>query len=101
MSEDYYNILGISRDASQADVQAAYRDLARKYHPDLNPDDEKAKEKFQQVQQAYEVLNDSNKRELYDRYGSSFESVGTGGISNSCSEISINFCSTLIEEIVI
>lgn len=78
MSEDYYKTLGIKRDASDAEIQHAYRDLARKYHPDLNPDDQTAKEKFQAVQQAYEVLNDSKKRELYDRYGSSFESMGAG-----------------------
>jgi DnaJ-class molecular chaperone len=79
MDEDYYKTLGVSRNASQADIQKAYRDLARKYHPDLNPDDAAAKAKFQAVQRAYEVLNDSNKREMYDRYGSSFESMGGGG----------------------
>ena len=76
MAEDYYKTLGISRDASSADIQKAYRDLARKYHPDLHPDDKTAKKKFQQVQAAFDVLNDSGKREQYDRYGSSFESMG-------------------------
>jgi curved DNA-binding protein len=79
MAEDYYKILGVKRDASQAEIQKAYRDLARKYHPDLNPDDKTAKEKFQKVQAAFEVLNDSSKREMYDRYGSSFESFAQGG----------------------
>jgi DnaJ-class molecular chaperone len=79
MAEDYYKTLGIARDASPDDIQKAYRDLARKYHPDLNPNDKKAKEKFQKVQQAFDVLNDASKRELYDRYGSSFESYGQGG----------------------
>ena len=79
MKEDYYQILGIGRDASSADIQRAYRQLARKYHPDVNPDDDSAKKKFQQVQKAYDVLSDSEKRELYDRYGSSFESMGEGG----------------------
>ena len=79
MAEDYYKTLGISRDASPADIQKAYRNLARKYHPDLNPDDKNAKTKFQEVQRAFDVLNDPSKRELYDRYGSSFESMGAGG----------------------
>src|SRR3984957_11124006 len=79
MADDYYKTLGIKRDASPDDIQKAYRDLARKYHPDLNPNDKTAKEKFQKVQQAFDVLNDASKRELYDRYGSSFESYGQGG----------------------
>src|SRR5947209_13460291 len=79
MAEDYYKTLGVKRDASQADIQKAYRDLARKYHPDLNPNDKKAKEKFQKLQAAFEVLNDPSKRELYDRYGSSFEAYTQGG----------------------
>jgi DnaJ-class molecular chaperone len=78
MSEDYYNSLGVNRDASADDIQKAYRRLARKYHPDVNPDDATAKKKFQEIQKAYEVLNDTEKRELYDRYGSSFESMGGG-----------------------
>ena len=79
MEEDYYKVLGVGRDASQAEIQKAYRDRARKYHPDLNPDDKSAKEKFQQVQQAFDVLNDSSKRELYDRYGASFAQAGGAG----------------------
>jgi molecular chaperone DnaJ/curved DNA-binding protein len=79
MAEDYYKTLGVSRNASAADIQKAYRDLARKYHPDMNPDDKSAKGKFQEVQRAFDVLNDASKRELYDRYGSSFESMGAGG----------------------
>jgi DnaJ-class molecular chaperone len=78
VAEDYYQILGVGRDASAADIQKAYRKLARKYHPDLNPDDKTAKGKFQEVQRAFDVLNDASKRELYDRYGSSFESMGGG-----------------------
>jgi DnaJ-class molecular chaperone len=79
MAEDYYKTLGVARDASATDIQKAYRKLARKYHPDMNPDDKTAKTKFQEVQKAFEVLNDTSKRELYDRYGSSFESMGAGG----------------------
>ncbi len=79
MAEDYYKTLEIERNASQDEIQKAYRALARKYHPDMNPDDKTAKTKFQQVQAAYDVLNDPGKREMYDRYGSAFESVGAGG----------------------
>lgn len=79
MAEDFYKSLGVSRDASASDIQKAYRRLARKYHPDVNPDDATAKKKFQEIQKAYEVLNDAEKRELYDRYGSSFETMGAGG----------------------
>jgi len=79
MADDYYKTLGVRRDASQAEIQKAYRELARKLHPDLNPDDKTAKGKFQQVQKAFDVLNDQEKRELYDRYGSSFETIGAGG----------------------
>jgi curved DNA-binding protein len=78
VADDYYQILGVKRDASQAEIQKAYRGLARKYHPDMNPDDKTAKEKFQKVQSAYDVLNDPSKRELYDRYGSAFESAAAG-----------------------
>jgi curved DNA-binding protein len=79
MAEDYYATLGVPRTASAEDIRKAYRELARKYHPDLHPDDDAAKDKFKQVQNAFDVLNDPSKREMYDRYGSSFEGVGGGG----------------------
>ncbi|MCS7305018.1 MAG: DnaJ domain-containing protein [Thermoguttaceae bacterium] len=79
--KDPYKVLGVRRDASQAEIQKAYRELARKYHPDLNPNDKDAKKKFQEVQAAFEILNDPEKRELYDRYGSAFETMGRGGPS--------------------
>jgi DnaJ-class molecular chaperone len=79
MADDYYKTLGVGRDASQAEIQKAYRELARKFHPDMNPDDKSAKKKFQQVQAAFDVLNSPEKREMYDRYGSSFETMGAGG----------------------
>ena len=78
MSEDYYKILGVPRNASQAEIQKAYRELARKYHPDLHPEDKDAKKKFQRLQEAFDVLNDPEKREMYDRYGSSFQTYGPG-----------------------
>jgi len=83
MAEDYYTTLEIRRDASPEEIQSAYRKLARKYHPDLNPDDKQAKQNFQEVQNAFDVLNDTNKREMYDRYGSAYESVGQGRAGES------------------
>jgi DnaJ-class molecular chaperone len=79
MAEDYYKTLGVSRSASQAEIQKAYRDLAKKYHPDMNPDDRSATKKFQEIQAAFDVLSNPEKREMYDRYGSSFETAGAGG----------------------
>ncbi|RIK75800.1 MAG: hypothetical protein DCC67_14835 [Planctomycetota bacterium] len=78
MAEDFYATLGVPRGASAEEIKKAYRKLARKYHPDLNPNDPKAKERFQQVQGAFDVLSDPKKRELYDRYGHAYESVGGG-----------------------
>lgn len=66
---DYYNILEIQKSSTEADIKAAYRKLARKFHPDLNPNDENAKKKFQQINEANEVLSDPEKRKKYDKYG--------------------------------
>ena len=66
---DYYEHLGVPRKATAKDIRAAFRKLARKYHPDLNPGDKAAEEKFKQLQEAYDVLSDSKKRQMYDQYG--------------------------------
>jgi len=66
---DYYEILGVSRSASDQEVKSAYRKLALKYHPDRNPGDHAAEEKFKQASEAYQVLCDAEKRAAYDRYG--------------------------------
>ena len=68
---DYYEVLGVSKDASTNDIKLAYRRLARKYHPDVNKEDPSAKDKFIEIQEAYEVLSDENKRKNYDRFGHS------------------------------
>jgi DnaJ-class molecular chaperone len=79
MAEDYYSTLEVSRTATPEEIQKSYRNLARKYHPDLNPDDKKAKAKFQQVQKAFETLNDEKKRKLYDQFGADYEQMAAGG----------------------
>src|SRR5262245_31198444 len=66
---DYYETLGVARDAKEDDIKKAYRKLARKYHPDLNPNNKAAEEKFKELQEAYEVLSDSEKRRRFDQLG--------------------------------
>ncbi len=78
MDDDYYKLLGVSRSASATDIQKAYRKLARDCHPDLHPDDKGAKDKFQKIQKAYDVLGDKDKRALYDNYGNAFENMESG-----------------------
>lgn len=82
-SKDYYEILGVRRDASAEEIRKAYRRLARKYHPDLNPGDKAAEERFKVVQEAYDVLSDPKKRQMYDTYGfysdSGFPGAGQPG----------------------
>jgi len=75
---DYYKTLGVSREASSDEIRKAYKKLARRYHPDVKPDDKEAADKFKQIQEAYSVLGDSEKREQYDRYGAAFEGVVRG-----------------------
>lgn len=70
---DYYKILGVDKNASQDDIKKAYRKLARKLHPDLNPNDKEAHKKFQQVNEANEVLSDPEKRKKYDQYGKDWQ----------------------------
>lgn len=70
MAKDYYEVLGVKKDASADDIKKAYRKLAMKYHPDKNPDDKNAEEKFKEISEAYAVLSDTEKRREYDTYGS-------------------------------
>ncbi len=77
--KDYYEVLGVARDASAEDIKKAYRRLAMKYHPDRNPDDPSAKEKFEEVSEAYAVLSDTQKRAAYDRFGKAGVNGAAGG----------------------
>ena len=72
-AKDYYSILGVPRSASDKDIKAAYRKLARKYHPDVNPGDKSSEEKFKQINGAYEVLSDADKRKKYDEFGEQWQ----------------------------
>lgn len=74
-AKDYYAVLGVKRGATDKEIKSAYRKLARKYHPDVNPNDKGAAEKFKEISEAYEVLSDEKKRKLYDRFGANWEAA--------------------------
>ncbi len=76
---DYYKVMGVSKDIPQKDIRAAYRKRSKQFHPDLHPDDPKAKAKFQMLNEAYEVLNDPEKRKLYDQYGENWKQANQFG----------------------
>ncbi|MBM3775496.1 MAG: molecular chaperone DnaJ [Acidobacteria bacterium] len=77
--QDYYEMLGVAKSANADDIRKAYRKLARKYHPDLNPGDKSAEERFKNIQEAYDVLSDTKKRQIYDQHGFYSESAFAGG----------------------
>src|SRR5689334_10651932 len=76
MAEDYYQRLGVSRKASDEEIKKAYRKLAKKFHPDVNPGNKQAEEKFKQVGEAFDVLGDAKKRKLYDEFGDDAAKLG-------------------------
>jgi len=82
--KDFYKVLGVARSADAKEIKSAYRKLARKYHPDVNPNDKTAEAKFKEVSQAYEVLSDPEKRKMYDQFGSNWEHAQnfTGNVGN-------------------
>jgi len=92
---DYYELLGVTRKASAKDIRTAFRKLARKYHPDLNPGDKASEEKFKQLQEAYDVLSDTKKRQMYDQYGFYSDSAPpsgySGGPGGTGSDVNFNF----------
>ena len=77
--KDYYDVLGVSRDANEKELKRAYRRLARQYHPDMNPDNQAAEERFKEVNEAYDVLSDAEKRKSYDRFGHAHAHAGSWG----------------------
>ncbi len=83
--KDYYEVLGIGRDASEEDIKKSYRKLAMKYHPDRNPDDPKAEEQFKEAKEAYETLSDAKKRATYDQFGHAGFEQGAGGFGGGFS----------------
>jgi molecular chaperone DnaJ len=92
--QDYYELLGVARKATAKDIRTAFRKLARKYHPDLNPGDKSAEEKFKQLQEAYDVLSDTKKRQMYDQYGFYSDNLppgGPGGAGGHGDEQDVNF----------
>ncbi len=95
--KDYYKILEIDKKATESEIKSAYRKLARKFHPDLNPDDKDAKKKFQEINEANEVLTDPDKRKKYDKYGKDwqhaeqYEQAGQSNYSKSQNQGGANF----------
>lgn len=79
-TKDYYEVLGVPRTATQKEISAAFRKLARKYHPDLNKDDKQAEARFKELSEAHEVLSDTGKRKLYDQFGENWASAQAAGI---------------------
>ena len=89
---DYYDVLGVSKTASDAEVKKAYRKLAMKYHPDKNPDDAAAEERFKEASEAYSVLSDAEKRSTYDRFGhAGVQGAGMNAGFNNSDEIFSHF----------
>jgi molecular chaperone DnaJ len=93
--QDYYGTLGVAKDAPLDEIRKVYRKLARKYHPDLNPGDKAAEERFKNVQEAYDVLSDSKKRQMYDQYGfyspNGYPGAGPGGGGGARPEPNMDF----------
>src|SRR5690349_17877137 len=90
--KDYYEILGVSKNTTQSDIKAAYRKLAMKYHPDRNPGNKEAEEKFKEAAHAYEILSDESKRKQYDQFGhASEQGFGNAGQDMNMEDIFANF----------
>ena len=81
---DYYEVLGVPKDADDATLKKAYRTLAKKYHPDANPGDQAAADKFKEASEAYSVLSDPEKRRQYDQFGHAAFDGGAGAVAGIC-----------------
>ncbi len=79
-TKDYYEVLGVSRNASAKEIQSAFRKLARKLHPDVNPGDQGAERRFKEVSEAHDVLSDPEKRKMYDRFGADWQAAAAAGV---------------------
>ena len=89
--QDYYEVLGVGKNASAAEIKKAYRKMAIKYHPDKNPDDKSAEEKFKVAAEAYEVLSNADKKARYDQFGhQAFE--GAGGFGGGSMNMKQKYC---------
>lgn len=100
MAKDYYDILGVSRNADEKDIKKAFRKLAKQYHPDANRDDPQAEAKFKEVNEAYEVLSDSDKRRAYDQFGHGYQNFsGAGGNPFGGGGTQVNFEDTPFADI--
>ena len=99
MARDYYDILGLSKSASDSEIKSSYRKLAMKYHPDRNPGDKKAEEKFKEISESYEILKDSQKKAAYDQYGhAAFSQGSSGGASGGFSGFGSGGFSDIFED---
>ena len=104
---DYYDVLGVSKSASPDELKSAYRKLAVKYHPDKNPGDKSAEDKFKEASEAYGVLSDKSKKENYDNFGhAAFENGGGGrggfgGFGGLAEQISLIFSRIFLETLVV
>ena len=99
MARDYYDILGLSKSASESEIKSSYRKLAMKYHPDRNPGDKKAEDKFKEISESYEILKDPQKKAAYDQYGhAAFSQGASGGASGGFSGFGSGGFSDIFED---
>lgn len=99
MATDYYDVLGVNRGASQDDIKRAFRKKAKQYHPDTNQNDPKAEDRFKEVNEAYEVLGDPDKRKQYDQFGSNWQNFQNGGFGGNYNNVNVEDLSDLFSSI--